>query len=115
MTCKITVSDGTNNAVMENANSLGIAFSPIQEGGSLLRFLDGSMTKQQRWYKETYTITGDGRIPPGLRSLAYTGVLTITVETGLGTDVYSAMSMGPEENWNLTGGTISWTLTAEQF
>lgn len=114
MTCRITVSDGVDTAVMENANALGIAFAPVQEGGSLLRFLDGSLAKQQRWYKETYTVTGEGRVPPELRALSYTGQLTITVETGLGTDVYTAMSMGPTENWNLTGGTISWSLVAEQ-
>lgn len=115
MTCRITVNDGANPpVVMDGIPNLGISFATIQGGGAILRFLDGTAARQYRWRKETYTISGDNTTPAGLRSLVYNGVLTITVETGLGTQVYTGYSMGPDEDWNMTGGQVSWSLVVEE-
>ena len=114
MTCRITVYDGTNTAVMDDCWELGMDFDTIEDGGALLRFLDGSLATQLRWRKELYGITGQGKVPTGIRQLDYSQQLTITVETGLGTDQYTGRSLGPSEQWDMTGGTVSWTLSVEQ-
>lgn len=114
MTCRITVFDGTTTVVMDNTLGLNVQYTNIKGGGAIVRFLDGSATKQQRWYKEQLTITGRDRAPSELRDIDYSKVLTITVETNMGTDVYSCISLGVTELWGLTTGEANWTLVAEE-
>ena len=114
MSCSINVNDGVKDALMQGIPALAIDFSPIAEGGEIDRFLDGSAAKQQRWYKEVFTITGSGRTPVGLRDLDYSRLLTITVITGLGTDTYTGYSVGATESWSMATGMVSWSLSVEE-
>lgn len=113
MSCRIVVFDGTTTVVIENVPTLGAQFIPAAGGGAPIRFLDGTLGNQRRWQKEEYSISGEGRMPSGLRDLDYAQLLTLTIETSLGSDVYTGYSSGASETWNLTGGTISWNMTIQ--
>ncbi len=115
MTCVVTIADGINPpVVMQGTPALAVAYQTLAEGGAILRFLDGSAAKQQRWYKEQITVSGSDRVPPGLTDLDYTQVLTLTVDTPVGTDIRTTYSMGPSENWDLRQGTVGWSIVLEE-
>lgn len=115
MTCRITVDDGVAApVVLENDPSLIISHEPLEEGGSILRFLDGSAAKQDRWLKYRRDISGERKLPTGLQALSITGPLTVTVETGLGTSIYTCLSArGASEEWDLYGGSVGWSMDLE--
>lgn len=123
MTCVVTINDGTNTVTMDDqVTSLDIDYATLSGGGGILRFLDGSAAKQQRWMKEGITVSGEGRVPQGIRQrdpggeggLDYSQNLTVTITTGLGSDVYTCVSNGPQENWRGFQGRVSWTLAMEE-
>ena len=113
-TCKISVDDGTNVVIIEGVPEQNVAYAPIAGGGSILRFLDGSAAKQQRWYKEQITISGEDRSPQGLRQLLFDQRLTLTIVTSLGMDVYTGYSLGVSETWGLTSGKANWSMVFEE-
>lgn len=114
MTCSITVNDGTTTVNLENVPELGFDHAPVNGGGGIVRFLNGSAIKQQSWYKEQFTITGRDKVPHGLRDLDFSQVLTVTVTTGLGTGVYTCLSLGVSENWALKQANVTWSMVLEE-
>lgn len=114
-TCSISVNDGTLTVLMQNIPENEIAFGNVSGGGALLRFLDGAGKPQRRWRKKTITISGQDYKPAGLDALDFDQTLTVEVTTGLGTDTYQCMSLGPSEDWNLNGGTVNWTMLLEEI
>lgn len=116
MACKITLEDGLGGLIeIENIPEQGLAYELLEGGGSIQRMLDGSAVRQHFWAKERITLSGRDVVPAGLRGgLDYAETITLTVDTGLGTDVYSVLSLGPSEDWDLPGKRATWQLVMEE-
>lgn len=115
MSCAgIVIDDGTNQADLTDVWELELNIASLNGGMAIHRFLDGGSAMQFRWRKERFTVTGKDRVPRDLRILDYSKMLTMTVTTGLGVDVYQCYSLGPSEGWNMTGGDVTWSIILEQ-
>ena len=114
MACSVRISDGTTVFFADKIPSQDVSFAPVDGGGSILRMRDGSAIKQQSWYKEVITVTGQDKIPHGLRQMDFTQNLAVTIITGMGTDTYTCISNGATELWGLTRGQVSWSITLEE-
>lgn len=123
MPCVVTVFDGTDTVVMnDQVMSLDVDYDVLEGGGGILRFLNGDGEVQERWHKESIVVSGTGKVPQGVRrrepggegGLDYKQNLTVTIQTALGTDVYTCISRGPREGWRTFRGEVTWVLPMEE-
>ena len=117
MACSVTIDDGVNSpVVLENWPENSVAFGLVSGGGTIHRFRDGSAVKQTKFQKKTISLTGQKTpLPTGLRDLDYSQELTVTIVTGLGSEVFTCVSeIGPRETWGLGTANVDWSLDMEE-
>lgn len=115
MTCSISIADDTTTALLDDVPGLNVDYAPVGGGGAVLRMLNGAAVKQQQWYKEKFTITGNDRVPPDLRDLDFSQNLVLTITTGLGFKTYTCVSLGASESWTLKNANVSWSIELEEI
>ncbi len=117
MTCRITIDDGINLPVVldDQVLALDVDDAPLPGGGSVVRFLDGSSNTQERWAKRGWTVSGRATYKPGLKDLITSGLLTLTIEAGVDTDVHVCRSRGASEQWGVRGsGLVGFSMVLEE-